>query len=116
MPLYYENRGEKLRLDNPIINEQIREAIENEDLDDDQQAKLTKLFAREYPILTAEKRLRAIAKDVVSHFNGRGYKGKAMFVAMDKVTAVKMFDLISEEWAVYLENRKKEIEKIEYLQ
>lgn len=116
VPLYYENRGEKLRLDNPIINEQIREAIENEDLDDDQQAKLTKLFAREYPILTAEKRLRAIAKDIVSHFNGRGYKGKAMFVAMDKVTAVKMYDLISEEWDVYLETRKKEIEKIEDLQ
>jgi type I restriction enzyme, R subunit len=116
VPLYYENRGEKLRLDNPIINEQIREAIEQEDLDDDQQAKLTKLFAREYPILTAEKRLRAIAKDVVTHFNGRGYKGKAMFVAMDKITAVKMYDLISEEWAVYLETRKKEIEKIEDLQ
>lgn len=116
VPLYYENRGEKLRLDNPIINEQIREAIEQEDLDDDQQAKLKKLFAREYPILTAEKRLRAIAKDVVTHFNGRGYKGKAMFVAMDKVTAVKMYDLISEEWAVYLETRKKEIEKITDLQ
>lgn len=116
VPLYYENRGEKLRLDNPVINEQIREAIEQEDLDDDQQAKLTKLFAREYPILTAEKRLRAIAKDVVAHFNGRGYKGKAMFVAMDKVTAVKMYDLISEEWVIYLENRKKEIERITDLQ
>lgn len=116
VPLYYENRGEKLRLDNPIINDQIREAIEQEELDGDQQDKLKKLFAREYPILTAEKRLRAIAKDVVSHFNGRGYKGKAMFVAMDKVTAVKMFDLISEEWETYLERRKKEIEKIDDLQ
>ncbi|MEZ7500746.1 type I restriction endonuclease subunit R [Flavobacterium sp. Arc3] len=116
VPLYYENRGEKLRLDNPIINDQIREAIEQEDLDSDQQDKLKKLFAREYPILTAEKRLRAIAKDVVSHFNGRGYKGKAMFVAMDKVTAVKMYDLISEEWETYLQTRKKEIDKIEDLQ
>lgn len=116
VPLYYENRGEKLRLDNPIINDQIREAIEQEDLDNDQQDKLKKLFTREYPILTAEKRLRAIAKDVVSHFNGRGYKGKAMFVAMDKVTAVKMYDLISEEWAIYLETRRKEIAKIEDLQ
>ncbi len=116
VPLYYENRGEKLRLDNPIINDQIREAIEQEDLDNDQQDKLKKLFSREYPILTAEKRLRAIAKDVVSHFNGRGYKGKAMFVAMDKVTAVKMFDLITEEWAIYLDTRKKEIDKIDDLQ
>lgn len=116
VPLYYENRGEKLRLDNPLINDHIREAIEQEELDSDQQDKLKKLFAREYPILTAEKRLRAIAKDVVSHFNGRGYKGKAMFVAIDKVTAVKMFDLITEEWTSYLETRKKEIDKIEDLQ
>lgn len=116
VPLYYENRGEKLRLDNPLINDHIREAIEQEELDSDQQDKLKKLFAREYPILTAEKRLRAIAKDVVSHFNGRGYKGKAMFVAIDKVTAVKMFDLITEEWTTYLETRKKEIAKIEDLQ
>jgi type I restriction enzyme R subunit len=116
VPLYYENRGEKLKLDNPLINEQIREAIEQEDLDSDQQDKLKKLFSREYPILTAEKRLRAIAKDVVQHFNGRGYKGKAMYVALDKVTAVKMFDLISEEWEIYLETRKKEIDKITDLQ
>lgn len=116
VPLYYENRGEKLRLDNPQINEQIREAIEQEDLDDDQQDKLKKLFAREYPILTAEKRLRAIAKDVVQHFNGRGYKGKAMFVAIDKVTAVKMYNLITEEWQKYLEEKQKEIAKIQDLQ
>ena len=116
VPLYYENRGEKLKLDNPLINEQIREAIENEDLDSDQQDKLKRLFSREYPILTAEKRLRAIAKDVVSHFNGRGYKGKAMFVAMDKITAVKMYDLISEEWQVYCEHKQKEINKLTDLQ
>lgn len=116
VPLYYENRGEKLRLDNPQINDQIREAIESEDLDADQQDKLKKLFAREYPILTAEKRLRAIAKDVVQHFNTRGYKGKAMFVAMDKVTAVKMYDLITEEWQKYVVEKEKEVAKIEDLQ
>lgn len=116
VPLYYENRGEKLRLDNPQINDQIREAIEQEDLDADQQDKLKKLFSREYPILTAEKRLRAIAKDVVQHFNSRGYKGKAMFVAMDKVTAVKMYNLISEEWQKYLIEKEKEISKIADLQ
>ena len=112
VPLYYENRGEKLRLDNPQISDEIRTAIENAELDPDQEEKLKRLFARDYPILTAEKRLRSIAKDVVEHFNSRGYKGKAMFVALDKVTAVKMFDYISEEQKDYLERRKKEIEKL----
>ncbi len=112
VPLYYENRGEKLRLDNPKINDEIRTAIEAAELDQDQEEKLKRLFAKDYPILTAEKRLRSIAKDVVEHFNNRGYKGKAMFVALDKVTAVKMFDYITEEQEKYLEKRKKEIEKI----
>ena len=112
VPLYYENRGEKLRLDNPKINDEIRSAIEAADLDADQEEKLKRLFAKDYPILTAEKRLRSIARDVVDHFNNRGYKGKAMFVALDKVTAVKMFDYISEEQENYLERRKKEIEKL----
>ncbi|MCF8244777.1 MAG: type I restriction endonuclease subunit R [Saprospiraceae bacterium] len=112
VPLYYENRGEKLRLDNPKINDEIRTAIEAAELDEDQTEKLKRLFAKDYPILTAEKRLRSIARDVVEHFNNRGYKGKAMFVALDKLTAVRMFDYISEEQTKYLERRKKEIEKL----
>lgn len=113
VPLYYENRGEKLKLDNPKVNEEIRAAIEEADLNSDQEDKLKKLFSREYPILTSEKRLRAIAKDVVQHFNTRGYKGKAMFVAIDKVTAVKMYNYISEEWERYLEQWELDILKIE---
>lgn len=112
VPLYYENRGEKLKLDNPTINQEIREAIEAHDLDSDQEDKLKRLFSREYPVLTSEKRLRAIAKDVVEHFNSRGYKGKAMFVALDKVTAVRMYDYISEEWEIYLEAQQKQINKL----
>lgn len=112
VPLYYENRGEKLHLENPQINDQIREAIEASDLDSDQEDKLKRLFAKEYPILTAEKRLRSIAKDVVQHFNTRGYLGKAMFVAIDKVTAVKMYNFITEAWTEFVVNRAKEIQKI----
>ena len=67
VPLYYENRGEKLQLDNPQINQDIREAIESQELDSNQEDKLKRLFAKEYPILTAEKRLRAIAKMLYSN-------------------------------------------------
>ncbi|MCC6761704.1 MAG: type I restriction endonuclease subunit R [Chitinophagaceae bacterium] len=112
VPLYYENRGEKLKLDNPVINDEIRTAIEAVDLDPNQEEKLKKLFAKDYPVLTAEKRLRSIAKDVVQHFLGRGYKGKGMFVAMDKVTAVRMFNYITEEWQLYLQQWRKDIDKL----
>lgn len=112
VPLYYENRGEKLRLENPEISEQMRQAIEEADLDSDQVDMVERQFAREYPIITAEKRLRSIAKDVVWHFNNRGYKGKAMFVAIDKVTAVKMYNFISEAWLDYIGETEKRIQRI----
>jgi type I restriction enzyme R subunit len=116
VPLYYENRGEHLGLQNPIINEQIRAIIdaESEDLESDQRSRIEQLFASEYPVLTAKKRLNAIAKDVIWHFCNRGYKGKAMFIAFDKLTAVKMYNLITEHWANYVEELEKEIKKGKY--
>lgn len=116
VPLYYENRGDYLGLKNPKISEQIRAVIdaESEDLDSDQRSRLEQLFAREYPILTARKRLDSIAKDVVWHFCNRGYKGKAMFVALDKLTTVKMYDLITSHWKKQIEQLEKEIAKGKY--
>ena len=116
VPLYYENRGEYLALDNPVINEQIRAVLdaESEDLDSDQRSRVEQLFAREYPILTAKKRLDAIAKDVVWHFCNRGYKGKGMFIALDKITAVRMYDLITHHWKLSVEQLEKDVDKGKY--
>ena len=102
MPLKYLNRGEKLNINNPDLDEKMAEVFEDENLDEDQKAKLQYLFNKEYPILTAEARLKAIAKDLVWHFNDRGYQGKAMLVALDKPTAVRMFNFITEYWPQYL--------------
>jgi type I restriction enzyme R subunit len=116
VPLYYENRGEYLGLKNPAINDQIRAILdaESEDLDSDQRSRVEQLFAREYPILTARPRLDAIAKDVVWHFCNRGYKGKGMFIALDKLTAVRMYDLISQHWQLQVEQLEKELAKGKY--
>jgi len=111
LPLRYLNRGEKLGIENPQLDERMAEIIETEDLDDDQRAKLQREFARDYPILTSEARLDAIAKDLVWHFNERGYQGKAMFVALDKPTAVRMYDLAMKYWPQYVAELKKRIEQ-----
>lgn len=111
LPLKYLNRGERLNIENPALDEQMAEILEEEDLDEDQKKKLAYLFKKEYPILTSEHRLRAIAKDLVWHFNERGYQGKAMFVALDKPTAVRMYDYVMEylpEYLVDLQNQIKE--------
>ena len=102
LPLRYLNRGEKLDITNPELDEKMAEVFENEELDDDQKKKLEYLFNRDYPILTAKPRLDAIAKDLVWHFNERGYQGKAMYVALDKPTTVRMYELIQGYWPEYL--------------
>lgn len=116
VPLYYENRGEYLGLKNPIINEQIRAVIdaESEDMDSDQRSRIEQLFTREYHIHIAKPRLDAIAKDAVWHFCNRGYKGKGMFISLDKLTTVRMYDLITHYWKLTVEQLEKEITKGKY--
>ena len=99
VPLYYENRGEKIAdLHNPKITEQILDAIENADLDVDQQDKLEAEFAKEIHLLTAEPRLKSIARDFVNHYSDLWTSGKAMFVCLNKVTCVRMYNYVQEYW------------------
>lgn len=114
--LLYMNRGEKLGIKNPLLDEQMAAILSNEDIDEDQRRKLTYLFSKDYVVLTAEDRLDAIAKDIVWHFNERGYQGKAMLVALDKPTAVRMYGLMQKHWPLYTEDLKNRIKKAEDLQ
>jgi type I restriction enzyme R subunit len=116
LPLRYLNRGEKLAIENPQLDEQMALVFENEELDSDQKRKLTYLFQKDYVVLTSEPRLDAIAKDIVWHFNERGYQGKAMFVTLDKPTAVRMYDLIMKYWPLYVAELKEKIENEEDIQ
>lgn len=106
VPLYYENRGEKiLDLHNPEITDRILNAIEAADLDVDQQDKLEAEFAKEIHLMTAEPRLRSIARDFAGHYSDLWISGKAMFVCLNKVTCVRMYNFVQEYW-------KKEIEAL----
>ena len=113
LPLRYINKGEKLDIENPALDERMAEILEDENLDDDQQKKLAYLFQKNYPILTSEPRLDAIAKDLVWHFNERGYQGKAMYVALDKPTAVRMHKLVMKYWPEYLKELEGRIKNAE---
>lgn len=100
VPLYYENRGEKIAdLRNPEITDRILDAIEQADLDVNQQEKLEREFAKEIHLLTAEQRLDSIAKDFVGHYSDLWTSGKAMFVCLNKVTCVRMYNLVQKYWA-----------------
>ena len=107
VPLYYDARGEKLGMDTEELNEKIAEKLEEFETGDfDVEQRLEHELRRDYHIVTAPGRLEAIAKDFVAHCTNAWESGKSMFVAIDKVTAVKMHGLTVKLW----ENRIAELE------
>jgi type I restriction enzyme R subunit len=100
VPLFYENRTPELELVNPDLNEDIYQLIENADLDAGQEEKLEKVLGRQYHLITRDDRLETVAQDIVRHFLGRGFVGKAMVVSIDKATALRMHDKVRKYWAV----------------
>jgi type I restriction enzyme R subunit len=102
VPLYYENRIPELQLVNEDFAEELTELLEEAELDEDAEGRLVRRFGREYALITRPERLRTVAKDLVRHFVGRGFSGKAMYVGIDKAAAVRMYDLVQEEWPVHL--------------
>ena len=103
VPLYYENRVPTVQLDNEDLNEEVRGIIEDAALDEAQENRVEREFARQYHLITRDERLETIAADIVSHFMERGYRGKAMVISIDKATAVKMYDKVQKHWGHYLE-------------
>ena len=110
VPLYYENRGDKIKeIKNPDITDRILDAIEEADLNPDQAEKVMHEFEKEIHLLTAEPRLRAIAKDFVGHYSDLWTTGKAMFVCLNKVTCVRMYDYVQEYWQQEIKALEKKI-------
>jgi type I restriction enzyme R subunit len=123
VPLYYENRTPELQLVNPDLNDEIYELIESATLDPEQEARLEKELSRQYHLITRDDRLDTVAKDIVRHFTGRGFQGKAMVVSIDKATALRMYDKVRKYWpkmdstdmAVVVSPGQNEIEQMKKL-
>jgi type I restriction enzyme, R subunit len=109
VPLYYENRIPELQLTSDRLTEDIAEICDRADLDDDQERKLEKEFAREYHLITREDRLDRIGEDIVAHFMDRGVLAKAMVISIDKATAVRTFDKVQKHWKIALVKLRKEL-------
>ncbi|MCD8527959.1 MAG: HsdR family type I site-specific deoxyribonuclease [Candidatus Pacebacteria bacterium] len=92
VPLYYDNRIPELQIDLESLGQDLGTVLETFELDDDQEKKLEREFNTEYHLITREERLNTIARDVIEHFNSQGNDGKALFVAIDRPTAVKMYN------------------------
>lgn len=127
VPLYYENRIPELQLANLNLEADLADVLDEAELDEAQERKLEREFSREYNLITRDDRLEKIAEDIVRHFAGRGHRGKAMVVSVDKATAVRMFDKVRKYWGSYVqglegrvaaasgEDREHLTEQLEYL-
>lgn len=113
VPLYYDNRGEKLDIATTDLNDRIAEELEQHALDQDQEEKLRRDLSRDYHILTADERVDRIARDVVAHYSKRWETGKAMLVALDKITCVRMYDLIESYWAEEVRRQEERLSTLE---
>jgi type I restriction enzyme, R subunit len=114
VPLFYENRTPELQLVNADLNDDIYQLIENAELDPEQEAKLERELGRQYHLITRDDRLEAVAQDIVRHFLGRGFVGKAMVVSIDKATALRMYDKVQAQWAVETAKVQKELGELKY--
>ncbi|MBU0968785.1 MAG: HsdR family type I site-specific deoxyribonuclease, partial [Proteobacteria bacterium] len=105
VPLFYQQRVPEMQIQNEDLSDEFYRILEDENLDEIQQAKLEKKFAKEIEVIKRDDRLEAIAGDIVAHFPRRGYLGKGLVIAVDKFTAVKMYDKVQRIW-------KEEIKKL----
>ncbi len=107
VPLYYENRIPEVELTTygeEHMNDDMSRIIDEAMLDDSQEQKLERYFSRMYHIVTRDDRLEKVAKDIVEHFMGRGHMGKAMVVAIDKATAIRLYDKVRLQWIEKIAN------------
>ena len=115
VPLFYENRIPELQLTNEQLNTDMETILENAELDELQEKKFEREFAREYHLITRDDRLERIAEDIISHHMGRDFSGdygpgKAMVISVDKATAVKMYDKVQKYRAKYLKKLEDVLE------
>ena len=99
VPIYYESRLAKLDIDEsvrPTIDPEFEEATEGEEVE--RKEKLKTRWAQLEAIVGAEKRLRLVAQDIVTHFEQRleTLDGKAMVVCMSRRICVTLYrELVS---------------------
>jgi type I restriction enzyme R subunit len=112
VPLFYENRTPELQLVNPDLNDDIYAVIEDADLDGEEEKKLERELGRQYHIITRDDRLETIARDIVRHFLGRGFMGKAIAISIDKATTLRMHDKVQRYWKEETERVRALVEQL----
>ena len=94
VPIYYESRLAKLALaedERPTIDQDFEEATEGEEVE--RRERLKTKWAQLEAVVGAEKRVKQIAEDIVTHFEQRleALEGKAMIVCMSRRICIDLY-------------------------
>jgi type I restriction enzyme R subunit len=97
VPIFYENRFVKLKLDELLaegLDEELKGAADN--IPEYIVKQTIEKATRQENIVGSTKRLKIIANDIISHYEDRAetLKGKALIVAMSRTVAVKLYNEI----------------------
>ncbi len=109
VPLYYENHTPQIELINDNFQEEMAEILDNAMLSDQQEQKVIEEYARAENIVVKGERLDLVAADIVRHFMNRGYMGKAMVVSINKITAVRTYNRVQEQWRGYQDELRAQL-------
>ncbi len=113
VPLYYDARGEKLGIATNELNEKIAAKLEEIEIEDQDVAeRLERELKRDYHLITAQSRLEQIAEDFVEHYSVGGENGKAMMVCIDKITCVRMQEIILDKWKAKIAELEKKSSRL----
>jgi len=111
VPLFYQKRVPEVLIQNEDLSDDFYKILEDENIDEIQQAKLEREFSDDIQAIKRDDRLETIARDIVYHFPRRGYLGKGMVISVDKFTSVKMYDKVQKHWKDELKRLVGQISK-----
>lgn len=109
VPLFYVKRVPEVVLGNEFLNDDFTEILESENLTEAEQKRLENRYSKELEIIKRDDVLDAVAQHIVYHFPRRGFRGKGMVIAVDKFTAVKLYDKVSFYWREEIKKLNSEI-------
>ena len=96
VPIYYENRVAKLKLDEEVLKEiddEYNYIVENDEADADTVNKSKEELAKLETVIGSQDRLDILSKDIIEHYEQRAdiLNGKAMIVCMTRKIAINLY-------------------------
>ena len=106
VPIYYESRLAKIKLDDskiPVIDDEVEVIFEDGVESDEQQEKAKSKWSQMEALVGAKPRLQEVAKDLIEHFGTRSktQPGKAMIIGMSRDICARLYEeliLLKPEW------------------